>query len=190
MRLLDPRQLETLAPAEEATPRTPIPTSIVSSDEYLPVPQTAQQREVEARLRDLADTLASRQGMSRRRFFQTAAGMAASYLVMNQVYGPLFEVAAAEPTDPQLAEQRAQALKGQMVFDAHTHFLRDDVATHRLLAQRAAVGQLGWNRALAGRSVSSAGTARWPAARPPSRICGCRAISRRSTSTATPRSRC
>ena len=47
---------------------TPVPTQIVSSDEYLPLPQTAQQREVEVRLIDMSERLAERQGMSRRRF--------------------------------------------------------------------------------------------------------------------------
>ena len=64
----------------------PIPTQIVSSDEYLPAPQTAQQREVEARLKAKGGALAGRLGMSRRQFFRTASGMAASYLVMNEVY--------------------------------------------------------------------------------------------------------
>jgi hypothetical protein len=95
MQFLTPEHLSELLPAESAFP-SPIPTQIVSSEEYLPAPQTAQQREVEARLKHLGSTLAKTQGVSRRRFFQTAAGMAAAYVVMNQVYGPLFEVSAAE----------------------------------------------------------------------------------------------
>ena len=58
----------------------------------MPVPQTAKQREVEARLKELSDRLARQQGLSRRRFFQTASGMAASFVAMNQVFGRLFEV--------------------------------------------------------------------------------------------------
>jgi hypothetical protein len=64
--------------------RTPIPTQVVSSDEYYPAPQNAKQREVEARLLAMADELGRRQGMDRRRFFQTAAGMAASFVAMNE----------------------------------------------------------------------------------------------------------
>jgi hypothetical protein len=75
---------------------SPIPTQIVASDEYLPAPQTEQQRHVEMRLQEVGRTLAGRLGMSRRQFFRTASGMAASYLVMNQVYGPLFAVSEAE----------------------------------------------------------------------------------------------
>jgi hypothetical protein len=100
---------------------TPIPMQIVSSDEYLPAPQTGQQREVEARLGELAGTLARKQGVSRRKFFRSAAGVAAAYYVMNQVYGPLFAVSAVQAAMPELAEERSRALGKQAVFDAHTH---------------------------------------------------------------------
>src|SRR6266851_673424 len=142
MRAITPEQMQRLQAAEELPFASPIPTQIVSSDEYLPAPQTAKQREVKARLKDLGAVLAERQGVSRRRFFQTAAGMAASYLVMNQVYGPLFSVARAETTTPELADARADALKGQMILDAHTHFIRDDPAP--FVADSKRVGGLMW----------------------------------------------
>ena len=118
MRMIGPEHMAQLSVAEDAALPTPIPTQIISSDEYFPAPQSEQQREVEARLLDLGSSLARKQGMSRRRFFQTAAGMAASYLVMNEVYGRLFAVNEAEAATPGLADQRANGLKGQMVFDA------------------------------------------------------------------------
>jgi len=159
MRAIDPEQRAELLLEEEAEFASPIPTQIVSSDEYLPARQTEKQREVEARLKDLGAVLANRQGMSRRRFFQTAAGMAASYLVMNQVYGRLFTVSEAEAATPAMAEERATALKNQTIFDAHTHFLRDDPSPTlsnparpgSLMWQRALVTRLGWNKDLAGR---------------------------------------
>ena len=76
MKFLSEEQLRELQPAETIAFPSPVPTQIVSSDEYMPVPQTPRQREVEARLKDMADRLAKHQGVSRRRFFQTAAGMA------------------------------------------------------------------------------------------------------------------
>ena len=63
-----------LTPSELLPHETPIPTQIVSSDEYFPYPQTEKQLELQARLLTLADGLAKKQGLSRRRFFQTAAG--------------------------------------------------------------------------------------------------------------------
>jgi predicted TIM-barrel fold metal-dependent hydrolase len=149
MKFLTDRQLRALLPAETHSFASPVPTQIVSSDEYVPVPQTDRQREVEARLRDISDTLAKRQGLSRRRFFQTAAGMAASFVALNQVFGPLFDASPAEAATPEVADARAAALSDQFVIDGHTHFLRDDTKLTGFVRQREAVGKSGWNKALA-----------------------------------------
>ena len=151
MRLLSDEELRMLRPAEIAAFAGPIPTQIVSSDEYFPVPQSRVQRQVEARTRELGAALAKRQGMTRRRFFQTASGMAAAFLVMNEVYGPLFEVNGAEAADTEVANERAKALASQFVMDTHTHFLRDDTRITSFVRQREAVGKAGWNPALAGK---------------------------------------
>ena len=164
MQRLTPKQLDAVLPAVVSGFPSPIPTQIVSSEEYLPAPQTAPQREVEARLKAWGAALAAQQGLSRRRFFQTAAGMAAAYVVMNQVYGPLFAASTAEATTPELAEQRAQALKGQIIFDAHTHFVRDDASeavadpkrVGGLMWQRALTAKLGWNKDMAGKEQTIA----------------------------------
>ena len=158
MKFLTDRQLRALLPAETCSFPSPVPTQIVSSDEYVPVPQTARQREVEARLKEISDTLAERQGLSRRRFFQTAAGMAASFVAMNQVFGPLFDASTAEAATPDMADARAQSLSGQFVVDGHTHFLRDDTSG------------LPASSRVARRSASSAGTSRWPRRNKPSTI--------------------
>ena len=154
MKFLSDEQLQQLVPAETSSFPSPVPTQIVSSDEYLPVPQTERQREVEARLKEMSGRLAKRQGLSRRRFFQTASGMAASFVAINQVFGPLFEASEAEAATPELAEQRAQALSGQYVIDGHTHFLRDDTRLVGFAKQREAVGKAGWNKALAEKEQS------------------------------------
>jgi predicted TIM-barrel fold metal-dependent hydrolase len=123
----------------------------VSSDEFMPAPQTRQQRRVEARLKDVGSELARRQGMTRRRFFGTAAGMAAAFLAMNEVYGALYDVTRAEAQTPEMAKERAGALAKQFVMDCHTHFLRDDTRIMGFVRQREAVGKAGWNPALAGK---------------------------------------
>src|SRR5215475_1189968 len=151
MKFLSDEQLEELQPAETSSFPSPVPTQIVSSDEYMPVPQTGKQCEVEARLKDLSDQLARRQGLSRRRFFQTASGMAASFLVMNQVFGRLFEVSEAEAATPDMAAERAQGLSKQFILDGHTHFLRDDTRLMGFIKAREAVGKAGWNQELAGK---------------------------------------
>jgi predicted TIM-barrel fold metal-dependent hydrolase len=148
MKFLTDEMISGLLPAETSSFPSPVPTQIVSSDEYLPVPQTERQREVEARLKDLSDRLAKRQGLSRRHFFQTAAGMAASFVALNQVFGNLFDASEAEAATPEHADARAAALSGQMVIDGHTHFLRDDTRLMGFVKAREAVGQFGWNKEL------------------------------------------
>ncbi len=148
MKFLTDEMISGLLPAETASFPSPVPTLIVASDEFLPVPQTPRQREVQARLTRMSDRLARRQGLSRRRFFQTASGMAASFVALNQVFGPLFDATEAEAATPELAAARADALSGQMILDGHTHFLRDDTRLMGFVKAREAVGQWGWNKAL------------------------------------------
>ena len=154
MGFLSERELKALAPAETAAFPGPIPTQIVSSDEYAPSAQTARQAEVEARTRALGDSLARRQGVSRRQFFRTASGMAAAFLAMNEVYGSLYDVSLAEAQTPAMARERAGALSGQFVMDCHTHFLRDDTRLVNFVRARESVGKAGWNPALAGKPQS------------------------------------
>ena len=149
MAFLSDEDLARLTAADGVGPRTPLPTRMVASDEYAPRPQDARQREVQARVLAMGDELGRRQGLSRRRFFQTSAGMAAAFVALNDVYGPVFEAARAEAAEPERAQARADGLKGQFVMDMHTHFLRDDTRLTGFVRMREAVGQKGWNPKLA-----------------------------------------
>jgi uncharacterized protein len=146
--MLSPEELEQVLPAEISIFPSPIPVQCVSSDEYMPCPQTDKQREFEARVKEYGAELARKQGISRRTFFKSAAGMAAAFVAMNDTYGPLFGVSRAEAATPEMADERAKALKSQFIMDMHTHFLRDDTPIKTFVAQRATVGKLGWNKGL------------------------------------------
>ncbi|MGE0221872.1 MAG: amidohydrolase family protein [Acetobacteraceae bacterium] len=145
MGFLSDDDLARLAPADVVEADTPVPTRIVSSDEYFPAAQNAAQREAEARMLALGDEQARRHGISRRRFFQTAAGMAAAFVAMNQTYGNVFAASEAEAATPEMADERAAALKNQFIMDMHTHFLRDDTRLLGFVRAREAVGKAGWN---------------------------------------------
>ena len=146
--MLSPDDLERLMPAETTRFRSPIPTQAVSSDEFLPSPQTRRQKEFEARVKQLGTDFSRKLGLSRRRFFQGAAGMATAFVAMNETFGPMYLVSRAEAQTPELANQRANALKGQFIMDMHTHFLRDDTRLEGFVRSREAVGKAGWNPAL------------------------------------------
>ena len=151
MGLLSNDEMAKLVRASAAVEPTPIPTQVISSDEFFPIPQTAKQKQVAARLNELGDEFGARNGLSRRRFFQTAAGMATAFVAMNDVYGPIYGASRAEASSVDLAAQMAQAMSGQFVMDVHTHFLRDDTRLKNFIQARETVGKAGWNPALAGK---------------------------------------
>nr|MDJ0897129.1 amidohydrolase family protein [Alphaproteobacteria bacterium] len=108
-------------------------TQIVSNGEYNPLPQTEKQAKVEGVLKEFADQQAKRLNLSRRSFLATSAGMAAAFLAMNKVHGPVFSVSEAEAKEIDLAEERARALADQFIMDVQTHFVRDDFSQEGLL---------------------------------------------------------
>ena len=124
--------------ADLGAPRTPVPTQMVSNGEYAPLPQTAAQRQVEARVHDLAQQAARKLGMGRRQFLLGSGGMAASFLAMNEVYGPYFDV---DPLSLLVPEAYAQSAPPAdlFVFDDQLHMVRgsryDAAAPLRALAQ-------------------------------------------------------
>jgi predicted TIM-barrel fold metal-dependent hydrolase len=148
MGFLTEKEVLELNPSELLPHHTPIPTQIVSSDEFTPPPQSAKQKEVENRLLAMADELGGKQGQTRRQFFQSAAGMAAGFVALNDTFGTVFEASRAEAATPAMAQERASALKDQFIMDMHTHFLRDDTRLTNFVRSREAVGKAGWNPAL------------------------------------------
>jgi predicted TIM-barrel fold metal-dependent hydrolase len=134
-------QLAQLAPADAADAlRSPVPTQMVSNGEYMPYPQTDKQKQVEARIAALADAAASRLGMSRRRFLATSGGMAAAFLAMNDVFGPIFKIRAADMFEAAAFAQTG-APTDLFVFDTQLHTVRSsrnlDNLTLRSIAQGA-----------------------------------------------------
>src|SRR5882724_3505596 len=87
---LSDAQLERCAPAESDPFQGPVPTRMISNGEYMPYPQTDKQKQVEGRVKELADKAAKKLGISRRQFLATSGGLAASFLAMNEVYGNTF----------------------------------------------------------------------------------------------------
>jgi predicted TIM-barrel fold metal-dependent hydrolase len=141
---LSKRELAETEPAEQEEFRSPIPTRMVSNGEFNPLPQTGQQRQFEARLKDIAETNGKRLGMDRRHFLRTSCGMAAAFLALNDVFGRVFEVSPAEAAEPAAAEARAQRYARQFVFDDQVHFVKDDYQVKDILGLAKYANQY-WN---------------------------------------------
>jgi len=99
----------------------PIPTRLVSNEEFPPIPQTPAQRRVEGRILAEAGRLAPRLGLSRRQFLSRSGGMAASLLAMNAVFGRFFDVLPVEAADPAAFQERSGA--PVFIFDVQLHYV-------------------------------------------------------------------
>src|SRR5882672_9387202 len=75
MRFVSDTELATLTPAEVRDTASPIPTQVVSNGEFTPLPQSEDQKRVEARIDALATELAPAHGLNRRAFLSSAAGI-------------------------------------------------------------------------------------------------------------------
>ena len=56
--MLSVEELQSVLPAETSSYPSPVPTQIVSSDEYMPSPQTAMQMEYEHRIKEFGARMA------------------------------------------------------------------------------------------------------------------------------------
>lgn len=86
-------------------------------------PQTAQQKQVEGRLAELADAASRKLGISRRQFLAGSGGMAAALLAMNDVYGAFFEVSEVELYEAAAFAQSTPP-RNLFVFDDQLHMVR------------------------------------------------------------------
>src|SRR5258708_9245612 len=76
--LLDAEQVARCERADVAEPlRSPVPTRMISNGEYMPAPQTDEQKRVEARVEELADDASNRLGITRPQFLCGSGGIAA-----------------------------------------------------------------------------------------------------------------
>ena len=139
--LLDEEQIAECVRADEGElPQSPIPTRMISNGEYMPVPQTEKQRNVEGRMQELAESAAKKLGMPRRQFLAGTGGMAAAFIAMNEVFGRFFDIDPIEMFEP-VAYAAAGLPRDMFLFDDQLHLVRGSNrgggASLRALAQGA-----------------------------------------------------
>ncbi len=100
---------------------SPVPTQVVSNEEFIPRPQNDRQRQVEELIGRLAEGKAKRLGLDRRAFMASAMGMATCFLASNMVYGAHWELDEEETMEPSATEEKWP--KGEyFILDVQTHF--------------------------------------------------------------------
>ena len=118
---------------------SPIPTQIVSNEEYAPPPPTPAQQAVAHHLQELSRRHAKALGITRREFLGSSCGMAAAFLAMNEVFGRFFQVEPVEAREEAAALERLP--QGQFIFDVQTHHVAAPRQTPSLLRLRSIARQ-------------------------------------------------
>ena len=140
----------------------PLPTRLVSNEEFPPLPQTAAQQQVEDRILADATRLAPRLGLNRRDFLRTSGGMATSLLAMNAVFGRFFDVRPVEAAEP--AAFRERQGDAFFIFDVQLHYVgagydpRDEEAARKGVTKTGLLGLRRNSRRLNPKLASDQGT--------------------------------
>ncbi len=126
-----------IPPHTDGVPRLPLPVGPSSNGEYVPAAASPRDRDIARSAFALADDAARRAGMDRRRFLQSAGGVAALLSVFNlaacssggsrsrarpapggtHVVPPSHDIAACE---------HALGSQGEFIVDVHTHHVMPD----------------------------------------------------------------
>jgi len=125
---LDGRQINEVTSLDGQHERWPIPTQMLSNGEFMPIPQTPQQKHVEHLMGQLADRRSRELGMSRRDFLRSSLGTATAFAAMNSVFGTYFNDASAASLDLDAAAALRKRVADQLIIDVQLHFVRDDYA--------------------------------------------------------------
>ena len=100
---------------------SPVPTQAVSNEEFVPRPQTPQQKQVEDLIGRLGAEKAKKLGMERREFMASSMGLATCFLASNLVFGKCWDVCEEETLEAAATEEKWP--KGDFfIFDVQTHF--------------------------------------------------------------------
>jgi predicted TIM-barrel fold metal-dependent hydrolase len=100
---------------------SPVPTQLVSNEEYIPRRQSGKQKEVEYWIGQIAGEKSKKLGMDRRKFMASSMGLATCFLAANKVWGKVFDVEEAEAAEEAATHEKWP--KGDyFVFDVQAHF--------------------------------------------------------------------
>ncbi|MSV30187.1 MAG: hypothetical protein EXQ52_15800 [Bryobacterales bacterium] len=78
---------------------SPMPTQLVSNEEFIPRRQSKEQKHVEHLIGEISARNSTRLGMDRRAFMASPMGLATCFLASNKVFGANFDVDEAETTE-------------------------------------------------------------------------------------------
>ncbi|MEW6209459.1 MAG: amidohydrolase family protein [Acidobacteriota bacterium] len=100
---------------------SPMPTQVVSNEEFIPRPQSEPQKRVEHLIGEMSEVRAKKLGMNRRAFMASTMGLATCFLAQNKVFGKCWDVDEAETWEPAAYDEKWP--KGEyFIIDVQAHF--------------------------------------------------------------------
>ena len=101
---------------------SPMPTQVVSNEEFTPRPQSEPQKHVEQLIGEMSEVRAKKLNMDRRAFMSSTMGLATCALASNQVFGTnIWEVDEIESWEPAATQEKYP--KGEyFIIDVQAHF--------------------------------------------------------------------
>ena len=101
---------------------SPMPTQVVSNEEFEPRPQTEKQKHVEHLIGEMSAHRARRLGMERRDFMRTSMGLATCFLASNTAYGKNYwDVDEAETWESAAYDEKWPKTE-YFIIDVQAHF--------------------------------------------------------------------
>jgi predicted TIM-barrel fold metal-dependent hydrolase len=100
---------------------SPVPTQVVSNEEFIPRPQNAEQKQVESLIGAMAEENAKKLGMDRRAYLASSMGLAVAFLAQNRVYGNYWDVEEVETLEPAAGEEKWPKDE-YFIMDVQSHF--------------------------------------------------------------------
>jgi predicted TIM-barrel fold metal-dependent hydrolase len=100
---------------------SPMPTQVVSNEEFIPRQQTPKQKKVEYLIGEMGEERAKRLGLSRRAFMASSMGLATCFLASNKVYGNYWDVDEAETWEAAAYDEKWPKSE-YFVIDVQAHF--------------------------------------------------------------------
>jgi len=101
---------------------SPMPTQVVSNEEFLPRPQNRQQKQVENLIGEMSAVRAKKLGLERRDFMRTSMGLATCFLASNTVYGKNYwDVDEVETWEKEAVDEKWPKDE-YFIIDVQAHF--------------------------------------------------------------------
>jgi len=103
---------------------SPIPTQVVSNEEFLPRPQTEKQKQVESLTMEMGTANAKKLGMTRRAYMASSLGITTALLAQNRVFGAVWDIDKEEQFELAAVEQKLTGgKKGKyFIIDVQSHY--------------------------------------------------------------------